>query len=120
MRNVDLQKPYSSAVTLPINIGALRSGAHTLTMVSAALGISNYPAHGMNGPHGQLPAHGITGAGELVVLETGSSNVSLTMAESSWSHLAGLAGERNTVFAGGSTAPAVWASSSSVPGTCGL
>jgi len=116
--NVDLQRPYSSTVTLPINIGALSAGSHNLTILAAAIGISNYPAHGTNGPHGQLPALGVTGAGELIVLETGSgsSNVSLTIANSSWSHLAGLAGERKKVFAGGSVAPAVWAGSSSVPG----
>jgi hypothetical protein len=108
--NVNLVGPYSSWVILPIDIGALSAGAHHLTILSAAIGISNYPAHGTAGPHGQLPAHGITGE---VVLSTGALNTSLTSAApSSWSHLAGLAGERARVFAGGPT-PAIWKSNSS-------
>ena len=73
------------------------------------MGISNYPSHGFSGPHGTLSALGITGD---VVLGTGTENMSLTAA--TWSHLAGLAGERAKVFTGGSEP--VWQNSSNVPG----
>ena len=110
--NVDLQRPYSSSVTLPINIGELSAGSHQLTVLSASIGISNYPDHGASGPHGRLPAHGIT---RDVILGTGAANISLTDATSSWVHLAGLAGERAQVFTGGSE-PAVWQNSSGASG----
>ena len=112
--NVALQRPYSSSVTLPISIGALSKGSHVLTVVSASMGISNYPAHGTAGPHGQLPAHGITGN---VTLEPGgnAANTSLTSGGGIWSHRVGLLGEAMQVFAGGNFVPFVWANSSSVP-----
>lgn len=108
--NVKLDRPYSSAVVLPIKIGMLSSGDHTLTILSAAIGNSNYPAHGFSGKHGQLPAHGITGD---VVLSVGSAtNITLTAAPASspWIHSVGLAGERARVFTGSS---GVWSNSSS-------
>jgi hypothetical protein len=117
--NVNLQRPYSSSVALPINVGVLSSGDHMLTILSAAIGISNYPDHGTSGLHSQLPAHGITGD---VVLSVGSANVSLTAApaSSTWNHLAGLAGERGRVFTGSGNGggSGVWSNSSSsiVPG----
>jgi hypothetical protein len=111
--NVKLQRPYSSSVVLPINIGVVSAGDHRLTILSAAIGISNYPDHGYSGLHGHLPAHGITGE---VVLGVGTGdvdyNISLTTAPASspWNHLAGLAGERERVFAGSG---GVWSNSSS-------
>ena len=103
-------KPYSTSVILSINIGALSSGDHTLTIVSAVIGIMNYPVHG-TAPAATMPAHGITGD---VVLGVGSANISLTTAPASspWSHRAGLAGEREQVFAG--SGGGVWSNSSSV------
>eukprot|EP01050_Picozoa_sp_SAG11_P000249 SAG11_NODE_6_length_32111_cov_33.703174_6_plen_812_part_00 len=109
---VGLQRPYLSSVTLPISIGALSSGNHTHTIMSSAIGISHYPDHGI-GRHKQLSVHSIT---EDVVLETIAENMSLTVATSAWSHLAGLTGERQQAFSGGNTEPAIWANSTSVPG----
>ena len=105
--NVNLVGPYSSSVVLPVDIGALSAGKHSLTILSEAIGISNYPAHGTAGPRGQLPAHGITGD---VVLSTGAANMSLKSAPvaTPWSQRAGLAGERTKVFAAGATPPAIW------------
>eukprot|EP01050_Picozoa_sp_SAG11_P016171 SAG11_NODE_2175_length_3718_cov_3.873169_3_plen_596_part_00 len=91
---------------------SLPEDTHRLTILSAAIGISNSPDHKTSGPVVQLPAHGITG----VVLSTGSAKTGLSSAAaapSSWSHLTALAGERTQVFARGSTTPTIWGSDSS-------